>query len=330
MKEDSFFDALYCIMWDMEIDIFSERERTCGILSDLVPKCKKELRRFKTMYECQAMDYIEKAVAEPNNSDIYLTKAVSLLISEADMSTDKALQAVNSIAALWDSFPQLESYNADDENYEEIDVGEFGGEEEMLFLNDVPDTEEAQEEQTQEEQTQEEAAADSGDDEGSGEPRESIIKKLVLSWCKGDTEDGRPHMFACPIGWIMIIFSAFLGIFMAADITYGDKLVIPVFAFTFTVLVSKRLYQYDSAARLSLMMTAFYIIAVFRSIWDGSNDISYLCVPLMIAAFIVFNNGRISSWLDESKRKPIVAYLIITLFSVAVTAGAYAIQNVSF
>lgn len=325
MEEDRFFDALYHVMWDLEIDIFSEGERTCGVLSDLVPKCRKERRRLKTMYECHAMKYIEKAVANPENSEVYLNKAVKRLVDEADMSSDKALQAVNSVAALWDSFPQLESYN--EENYD----NESGGEDKMLFLNDVPVEENTEE--PQQENPPQDAPAEGGDsgggEEAPEEPKESLVKNLIVSWCKGDNEDGRPYMIACPIGWIMIIFSSFLGAFMVKDITYGDKFVIPAFVFTFAVLTSKRLYRYDSTARFSLLLSAFYLIAVFRSLWDGTQAINYLCVPLMIVAFIVFNNGRISSWLDESKKKSVVAYLIICVFSAVITVGAYAIQTIS-
>ena len=51
--------------------------------------------------------------------------------------------------------------------------------------------------------------------------------------------------------------------------------------------------------------------------------------PVIAAALLVFNNGRLSLLLDESKRRPFAAYLLIIVFSSLITVGVYAIQNIS-
>ncbi|MDE7390453.1 MAG: hypothetical protein K2M82_05890 [Lachnospiraceae bacterium] len=320
MEEDSFYNALYHVMWDMEVDIFSEKEKTCALMADLVPKCRKERRRLNTMYEFGAMDYIEKAVSDPENSKFYLQMAVGTLITEADMREERALDAVNTVAALWDSFSGLDEY--DDINTIDTD----GGEEEVIFVNDVSTEEAAQEEVPKEETASEQKNDDAG---GSDEKtKENLWKKLFISWCMGDCEEGRPHMFADPMGWIMIILSCAVGGFMVYDLPYGDKTVIPTFVFTFMMLASKRLYRYESTAIFSLLIFGFYSAVAVRNIWPGFVDMNYLFVPFMLFSIIVFNNGRVSTWLDDSKKKSTVAYLIITAISAAITVGVFAIQRV--
>ena len=64
MGEDSFFNGLFNVMWNMETDIFSEKDKTLGLLADIVPKCRKQRKRLEAMYDCGAMDLIEQAVAD--------------------------------------------------------------------------------------------------------------------------------------------------------------------------------------------------------------------------------------------------------------------------
>ena len=116
---------------------------------------------------------------------------------------------------------------------------------------------------------------------------------------------------------------------MIYDIPLGDKFVVPTFAFIFSVLSSKRLYRYESTGRFSLLVFIFYLAAMGRALWIGGVDVSYRCVPVIAAALLVFNNGRLSLLLDESKRRPFAAYLLIIVFSSLITVGVYAIQNIS-
>ena len=127
--------------------------------------------------------------------------------------------------------------------------------------------------------------------------------------------------------WFMMIMCSIPGLFMIYDINMGDKLVIPTFVFMFTVLTGKRLYKFESAGRLSLYILVMYLIAMFKSMWLGTGNFRYACILVAAAALMVFNSGRIGTWLDESKKRPAVAYLIIVLFSAVVTAGAYAVQH---
>lgn len=331
MGEDSFFDALYHIMWDMETDIFSEEKKTLALLADLVPKCKKQRRRIKAMYDCGTMDYIEKAVADHDNTEYYLNIAVRQLVKNFDVSPDKALFAVNNIVELWDGdVSKLKEYDEEDESEFYSDDDEYeeqeGDDDNMFFVQDVA-VEENKNEETQEEQdTQEEQSPDGGD----AEPKINIIKNLLISWCCGDCEEGRPYMIACPVGWVLLILCSLLGVFLVYDIFLGDKFVIPTFAFIFTLLTAKRLYRFESAGRFSLLVAAFYIIAMLRVIWEGIEGYRYGSILLVCASLIIFNNGRISTWLDESKKSSVIAYLIITVFSALITAGAYALQNVTF
>ena len=334
MGEEAFFDALYNIMWDMEVDIFSEEEKTVALLADLVPKCKKQRRRLKAMYVCGAMGFIEQAIANSEYKDLYLKKAVRQLISNYSVSIEKALFAVNSVVSLWEgSVSKLRDYDeyedldilseeesfdeADDYDEDMEDEEDFGGDEEMMMLQDVAVEEEAQEEEIQEEE-----------ENYSDEPKESVFKNLLISWCEGDCEEGRPYIFACPIGWVLIILCSLLGAFMIYDITTGDKFVVPTFAFMFTVLTTKRLYRFESTGRFSIYVAALYVIAMLRSIWLAEAQLSYLCIPVVLVALIVFNNGRIATWLDQSKKSSVTAYSLITLFSAIITVGAYAIQQV--
>lgn len=330
MAGNDFYNALFHVMWDMEVDIFSEPEKTCALVLDLAPKCRKECRRLLAMYQSDAMDFVEMAVSKPDKAQSYLKKAVKSLMDYSDIDLENAVKAVNCVAELWDTFSPLKNtknlfrensnggklvISDDDDDVESEYEGydETGGDD-MLFV------------EATEEETVEEEEADLEEEDG-GEPKVPIIKKIALYWCKGDDEDDRPRMFTCPIGWIMIILSALLGIFMITDITVGDKLFVPVFVFMFVLLTSKRLYSYDSSARYGILISAFYLIAMLRNIFEKGHTMSYLCVPLVIFSVIVFNNGRISSWLDESKMKPVPAYLFIGLISAVVTLGAFAIQN---
>ena len=64
MSENSFYEALFRIMWDMEVDVFTQPKRTLALVSDIVPKCRKQKNRLKAMYDCGAMEKIEQAVAD--------------------------------------------------------------------------------------------------------------------------------------------------------------------------------------------------------------------------------------------------------------------------
>ncbi len=352
MSENSFYEALFRIMWDMEVDIFTQPEKSLALLADIVPKCKKQRKRLKAMYDCGAMEKIEQAVADRSKSKLYLTLAVKLIVDSIEISDDKAVFAVNQIVGLWEDMDKLKRYEPEklrkrhssipveiqaeeneeeeeeEEEYEEKEdnEGESGGDE-MLFLQDMTDEENNQEEAKPEENTENSEPQPSEPEEQPAEPKEPILSKLVNSWCRTDCEDGRPYMFACPVGWFMMIMCSIPGLFMIYDINMGDKLVIPTFVFMFTVLTGKRLYKFESAGRLSLYILVMYLIAMFKSMWLGTGNFRYACILVAAAALMVFNSGRIGTWLDESKKRPAVAYLIIVLFSAVVTAGAYAVQH---
>ena len=398
MGEDSFFNALFQIMWNMEIDIFSERNKTLALLADVVPKCKKQRKRLEAMYDCGAMDLIERAVAERDQYELNLKKAVRTLVLELGISVDKSLFSVNQIIDLWDGdLEHIENYDenedldhvqedeSEDEEIivkEDFEEEEFSdsteepqpepqsqpqpepqteqqneqqpeqqneqdssepvseeinessnekkdGEEEMIFLQDIAEGEnnESKEEQPAE-APQEEAPAEEQPAEEPQPPRESLLKKIAQFWCKSDCEDGRPYMIACPVGWVLILLCSVLGAFMIYDIPLGDKFAAPTFAMMFSVLTAKRLYRYESAGRFSIVVGIFYLAAMFRVMWSGKGYPPINCVPLVAAALIVFNSGRIGTMLDETKKNSFLAYLIIIVFSAAVTVGAYAIQRV--
>ena len=377
MGEDSFFDALFRVMWDLETDIFAEPDRTLALLADIVPKCKKQRYRLRAMYDCGAMDYIEKAIANRKKYEKYMCEAVNAIADGMNISTEKAVFSVNVIINLWNGeLPEIDEYmedeepeddeeiifDDDDEEYsdgsgtsdesDDFDIGvifpeddsnkqvenenDKGGGEEMLFLQDtVTDTEQT-EEQNNNPPQQEPAEGDNGGEGGdsgeggeSTEAKEPILIKLVNSWCRCSFEDGRPFMFACPIGWLMILLCSFLGSFMVYDIPLGDKLVVPTFAFMFSVLTAKRLYRFESVGRFSILISVFYLVAMFRSLWVGGAEFRYICIVVEIAAMAVFNSGRIGDFLDGSKKRPGLAYTLIVLFSCIVTAGAYAVQHVT-
>ena len=338
-------------MWDMEVDIFTQPEKCLALLADIVPKCKKQRKRLKAMYDCGAMEKIEQAVADRKRSKIYLTMAVKLIADSIEISDDRALFAVNQIAGLWEGMDKLSRYepeklkrrktaapapvqadNDEDEEEEEYednaDDDEENGGDDMLFLQDVTDEENKPEENTNNSEPQQgEPEEQPAEPQEPKAPKEPILSKLVNAWCKTDCEDGRPYMFACPVGWFMMIMCSIPGLFMIYDINMGDKLVIPTFIFMFTVLTGKRLYRFESAGRLSLYILVMYLIAMFKSLWIGTGNFRYACILVAEAALMVFNSGRIGTWLDESKQRPAVAYLIIVLLSAAVTAGAYAVQH---
>lgn len=312
MEINNFTDALYYVLWDMEVDIFTEGEKTCALVADIVPKCRKELKRLKAMYACDAINLIEYAVASPKNSQKYLQRAVNSLVDKMNMPEGIAIETVNCVVSLWENVSPLGSA---DDDFTEKKLDDNGGDD-MLFIN----TDDEHNIQTDNEDF---------DESEDNEPRESLISKLALSWCCGDFEDGRPLMFACPMGWLILIFTAVLGVFMVADIPYGDKLAVPVFAVMFMTLTAKRLYEYGSVAIYSIMIAAFYVAAAVRGLLCGVDNMSYLCIPVVLVALIVFNNGRFSSLLDESKFKAAPAYLIITIISAVVAAGAFALKAVS-
>ena len=382
MSEDIFFNALFQIMWDMETDIFSEELKTLALLADIVPKCKKQRKRLEAMYRCGAMSLIEQAVAMPDLYELYMKRAVRVMIEELNISPEKALFSINQIAELWDGDLKLiEEYSSDEPLDEETEAQlksaheekvvtnsqsndqntepenkpsdstppeneqkssaddsenrsnennendkEKDGEENMIFLQDMA------EEQSGE--VKEEAPVEEQNDGGGGgddrQPRESVLKKIVLFWCKSDYEDGRPFMIACPIGWILIMICCILGIYMVYDIPTGDKFAVPSFALMFTMLTSKRLYRFESSFRFSLIVSGFYLAAMVRVLWIGKGYPPVTCVPMILAALIVFNSGRVGSFLDESKKGSFFAYTMIIVFAAAITVGAYAIQQVEF
>lgn len=388
MGEDSFFNALFNVMWNMETDIFSEKDKTLGLLADIVPRCKKQRKRLEAMYDCGAMELIENAVADREHYVLNMKRAVRMLMSELNISREKALFSVNQIAELWDGDLELiteydENENLNNENTSdskkntdgseqssneehadteqsaqntnednEQNIGENknpdseeqnttdesnnnenkqDGDENMIFLQDVAEEENAE---TQEEQQVEEVQDDGGGGGGEEEqsppppPRDSLFKKIVEFWCKSELEEGRPFMIACPIGWILIILCSALGALLIYDIPLGDKFYVPTFAFMFSVLTTKRLYRHESTGRFSLLIGIFYLAAMGRVLWLGKGYPPIVCVPLALVALLVFNNGKLGTWLDESKKHSFFAYLIIIIFSAAVTVGAYSIQQV--
>ncbi len=296
-------------MWDMEVDIFTEHDKTLALLADMAPKCARERRRIKTMYECCAMDHIEKAVASPADADTYLRTAAKILMTEADMRKSRAIDAVNTVAALWESIPLLD--DADN-------VNESGGDEQVVSGNDTT---------TDEEQSAAQQSDNDNDDGGDDEYEGSLFTRLLSGWCSGDYEDDRPRMYACPIGWVMIILSCILGWFMITNMSYGDLLAIPAFMFTFTLLTVKRLYHYSSAVRLSLLYFIFYAAAAGMALYNDVSGICYWNVALAAVVFIILNSGRISSFLDECRRSSVTAYLFITIISAVTTVGMYAVQH---
>ena len=377
LGEDSFFDALFRVMWDLETDIFAEPDRTLALLADIVPKCKKQRNRLKAMYECGAMEYIEKAVADRKKYEHYMCEAVNAVVNGMNISTDKAVFSVNVIINLWNGdLPEIDEYTEDEEvnedleeivfdeeeSYEDkaeddkddLDIGmifpeedkktennesDKGGGEEMLFLQDVATDAQQPEEQNNnppEQPQPQPAEGDNGgssDNGGSGgdntQPPEPVFSKLVNSWCRCSFEDGRPLMIACPIGWLIMLLCSALGCFMVYDIPLGDKFVVPTFAFMFSVLTAKRLYRFESVGRFSILIAVFYLVAMFRSLWIGGADFGYVCIIVDIAAMAIFNSGRIGDFLDGSKKRPGFAYTMIIMLSFIVTAGAYAVQNVT-
>ena len=320
LGEDTFFDTLANIMWEREVDIFEDKTQTLGLAADLAPGCKKQLRRLRAMYTCGAMKKIGQAVAihmkdeEDDQYAVLMWEAADLIRSTLSVSEENAVFAVNQIIGLWDGeLPELE-YDEDEDD----DHGE--GDEDMLFLQDVTEEEEKQEQEETQQSEQPEGEESAG---GS----ESVLRRLVKFWCESDCEDGRPHLVTCPIGWFMMILCAAAGVFMVWDVSVGDKLTPPVFLFMFTLMLAKRSYKYESAGRLSIGIGLFYIVASFRALWLGSG-VTLRCLPLIAAALVVFNNGRISVLLDSEKRRPAVAYPLMLVFSSAVTAGVYALQNI--
>ncbi len=343
MGEESFFNALFHIMWKMETDIFSEEEKTLALLADLVPKCKKQRKRLEAMYEYSIMDLIESAVADSDNYELNLKRAVRTAVKEMNLSVEKAMFSVNQIIGLWGGdLPELLEYYEDelldDEADDDTELGDSDdenenaedGEENMMFLQDTV-TEEPTEEKTEpEENTAEENSGEAPPEpEESGEPKESVVKKLVHFWCESDFEEGRPFMYTCPIGWVLMLLCCAPGFFMIYDIQFGDKFVIPTFAFIFAVLTSKRSYRFESTGRFSILICFFYIAAMVRALWLGVGSVSFGCVPIVLAALIVFNSGRVGSMFDGSKMKPFLSYFLIILFSGVITAGVYAAQNVN-
>ena len=327
MGEESFFNALAHIMWDMEIDIFSSKDKTLALISDFVPRCKRQYNRLKAMYECGAMDKIEQAVADKTQYAELMWQAVDLTAEKLDIDEEKAVFAVNRIIDLWGG--ELAPLEAEEDNPVSDDGRTAKEGEDMLFLQDVTEESQDQKENTGGE---EQGGENSGGEEAAQQPQPqepSLLNKLVHSWCGNDCEQGRPLMAACPIGWLWIIISVLLGAFMVYDISLGDKLVMPVFLYMFIVLIGKRQYRFESVLRLSVAMGVFYLAAAARALWIGSG-ITVRCVLIVGAALIVFNNGRFSSLLDGEKHRPAFAYPIIFVMSAAVSAGAYAIQNVQF
>lgn len=327
MGEEEFFEALVHIMWELEVDIFSFPEKTLAMVADYAPKCRKQYNRLKAMYGCGAMEKIEQAVKaaheapDVEGNDAYaelMWEAADLLAKELAIDEEKSVFAVNRIIALWDGeLPELDDSDDEETVFDDDEEGD-----DMLFLQDVAEEQKAPEE----EKPAEAPASDEGSSNGGDENKESALKKFVHTWCSSSCDDGRPHLYSCPIGWIMMILCAFLGAFMIYDIPLGDKLTPPVFVFIAILLICKRQYRFESAGRLSIAIGLFYIIASFRALWLGSG-IPVRCLYILTPALIVFNSGRISALLDGEKRRPGLAYLLIFLFSAATAAGVYAIQN---
>lgn len=322
LGEDSFFDALAHIMWELEVDIFEDERKTLGMAADYAPACKKQLKRLEAMYRCGAMKKIEQAIRAERadmGCDEYaecMWQAADLLRDELQTNEERAVFAVNQIIALWgDDLPELELSEENEDTYEEDD--------EMIFLQTEGQPQEAEAPQENSE------SADNGGDNGSQEQGEhvSVLKKLVRFWCETDCEEGRPLLVACPIGWIYMIICALLGGYMVYEVALGDKLTPPVFVFMLILLLSKRFYRYESAGRLSIAVGLFYLAACGRALWLGSA-VTLRCLPLIAAALVVFNNGRFSVLLDGEKRRPAAAYPLMLLMSAAVAAGVYAIQRV--
>ena len=345
MSENSFYEALFRIMWDMEVDVFTQPKRTLALVSDIVPKCRKQKNRLKAMYDCGAMEKIEQAVADRKSSELYLTEAVTLIIDSIEVSEDKALFAVNQIASLWDDINPLKRYaperfkrqnqtdhsepdSEDDEDETDDDINSEDGDD-MIFLQDMTDEENKPEENTENTENTENSEPGTSEESQPEKPKSQILSTLVNKWCRTDFEDGRPLMAACPVGWFMIIMCSLPGLFMIHDINVSEKFVIPTFLFMFTVLTGKRLYRFESVGRLSIYFAVLYLTAMFKAIWIGLGGIRFVSIPVALAFIIIFNSGRIGTWLDESKKRPSAAYLIIVLLSGAAAFAAYAVQHYS-
>ena len=123
MGEDSFFDALFRVMWDLETDIFAEPDRTLALLADIVPKCKKQRYRLRAMYDCGAMDYIEKAIANRKKYEKYMCEAVNAIADGMNISTEKAVFSVNVIINLWNGeLPEIDEYMEDEEPEDDEEI----------------------------------------------------------------------------------------------------------------------------------------------------------------------------------------------------------------
>ncbi len=304
MSESDYFKTLSHVMWDMNVDIFLEKEKTLGLVGDFSPKSKKQINRLRAMYKCGAMDKIASAIGDKSNYAEYMWNAVDLIKDELQIDEKKAVFAVNQIISLWNGeLPELDDSDEGDEN-----------------MDASASTEEKKPESEKSENKPEEKKENQAPD---------ILKKVIHFWCFSNCEQDRPLMIACPIGWIYILICSALGIFLVYDIPLGDIFVPPVFVFMYVVLLSKRLYRFESVGRFSLLIAFFYVAAAARALFVGSY-IPVRGVFIVLTALIVFNNGRFSELLDGEKRNPWLAYFLITLMSATVTAGVYAIQNVRF
>lgn len=329
LGESEFFEALSHIMWDMEVDILLEKDKTLALAADYAPKCRKQRKRLEAMYECGAIDKIETALSDASVYAEKMWEAVDLICEYLETDEKRAVFAVNQIIDLWDG------------RYAKLDDAQQG-DDEMIFLQDVTEStasggqENPQPEQTEEkndenkDESKDENNSGGGENSagaGSGEPQPSVLSKLVKFWCFSDCEEGRPHLITCPIGWLCMLLCCVLGAFMVYDIPFGDKFVPPVFVFMYVVLIGKRLYRSDSVGRLSIGIFLFYAAAAARTLWIGGT-VPIRGVLIVAAALVVFNNGRFGVLLDGEKRRAGTAYLLITLFSAVITASVYAIQNV--
>lgn len=337
MASDSFYNALYSVMWDMEVDIFSEPEKTLALMSDLVPKSRRERKRLAAMYECSAMKNIEKAVAYPDKSEKFLTAAVNALMKDIGMTSEQAVESVNSVAVLWDTIQTLDKSDFESsQNYGSSAYQPIGRNltEQKPFENSGTASEEAESEEEEEiedfEEEEFEPDDENSDEDFDGEEtkKESLIGKIALLWCSADNEDERSNLVKSLLGWFMLLISAAVGAFMVFDITTGDKLYIPFFIFTFILLTVKRLYTYKGGLIYSLEVVLIYIAAVIRSLASTGERANFVCVPFLAAALLVFNNGRISSLLDNERLNAFSAYFVIFIISAIMTVGAYAVQSI--
>ena len=132
--------------------------KTLALAADFAPRCRRQLNRLRAMYDCGAMDEIGQAVLDKEDYAEHMWHAVDLLAEKLKTDEEKAVFSVNQIIALWDGdLPEL------DAEPEEGVKAQTEGDDDMLFLQDVTEEENA-------EQPQEGSNEAPGEEQEDGQP----------------------------------------------------------------------------------------------------------------------------------------------------------------